>query len=150
MTESITEALGRRVVAADTAEELGEVKAFTVDPTGRRLTAIQVGGRKRNAQVVDWDAITAFGPDAVMVAGADRVHDVGSERVDEMVRGNVEYIGATILTTDGEIIGKVSEVHFDEASGDVTGLLGESGRIAGDRIRSLGGFAAVVEAGVQP
>lgn len=145
MTDSLTEALGRQVIAADSAEELGEVKTFTADRTGRRLTGIHVAGRKRNARMVSWDAITAFGSDAVMVTSSEEIFEVEDERTDDMIRGDVEYLGATVLTADGEIIGTVDEVHFEEDSGQVVGLLTDKSRIDGDRIRSLGSFAVVVD-----
>ena len=39
-TMEMTDALGRRVVAADSAEAIGQVKAFVVDRSGRAITRI--------------------------------------------------------------------------------------------------------------
>ncbi len=146
MTAILTEVLGRRVVASDTAEEIGEVKAVVADRTGRRFTAIHVAGRRRSAELVDWNDITAIGSDAVMVTSAGAVTGVPDQRAEDAVKGAIDYLGATVLSTDGVVLGTVSDVHFDEAGGTVVGLLTKDGRIEGDRIRGLGTFAAVVDA----
>lgn len=145
MTIAFTEAIDRKVVAEDTADDLGEVKTFICDVAGKRVTRIQVAGGSRKPQLVDYADISSFGTDVVLVRKATDVHEADDDRTTDMVRGDVEYIGSRILTTDGREDGKVTEVHFDETNGDIIALLGDTiGRVAAEDIRGLGSYAVVV------
>lgn len=144
MTSTLSELLGRRVVAADTAADLGEVKAVVPNRAGRVLDGIHVSGGKRHPELVKWSDITAVGPDAVMISSSSALTEWTDDRTDEAVRGHIDFLGSTILSTDGAILGSVSDVHFDEESGTIVGLLHDGGRIDGERVRSIGTFAVVV------
>ncbi len=146
MNERMSAALGRRVVAVDTAEEVGEVKAFVLEPSGRRVTQLHVAGRKRSAELVNWSDLAGFGPDAVMVASQDAVTDSVEERAEDMVRGRVATIGARILDTDGFEHGRVTDIEFDASDGTVVAALSDDARWPGDAIRALGSYALIVDA----
>ncbi len=49
MAQTFNDAGSRAVVAADTADAIGEVKGFVVDPTASRIECIHVAGRGRRA-----------------------------------------------------------------------------------------------------
>lgn len=138
-------ALGRRVIASDTADEIGEVKAFVVDRSGRSIDRVQVAGRARHARLIDWSDIATFGPDAVMVVAHDAVHEPADDRDAEVVRGNVEVLGARILDTAGFEHGTVTDLRFDPRSGDIVGVVAGDASIDRQRIRSLGTWALVVD-----
>lgn len=138
-------ALGRRVVAVDTAEDIGTVKAFVLDQTGRRITQLHVAGGRRSAQLVNWSDLTAFGSDAVMVASQRAVTDSVQERADEMVRGHVEAIGARVLDTGGFERGTVTDIEFDPDDGTVLAAVGVDTRWPGDSIRALGSYALIID-----
>ena len=142
---TVSAAIGRRVVAQDTADEIGQVKAFVIDHSGRQVERIQVAGHKRNARLVDWSAIATFGSDAVMVAAHDDVGEAADERDQEVVRGEVTVLGARILDTTGLEHGRVTDVAFDPTTGAVVDVVGGDAHIAPDRIRSLGTWALVVD-----
>lgn len=147
MTTSFTSAIGRKVIAANSADDVGKVKTFVVDQAGTSITQIQVTGRKRNAELVNWQDVEAFGPDALIIKDVVHLHEAPDERTEEMVRGTVEYLDSLILSDDGEELGTVSDVHFDEKSGEIVGVLGETvGRVEGDKIASLGSYALVIRA----
>jgi len=148
MGMKLTECIGRRVIASDSAEEIGEVKRFVFDQSGRSITQVQIGGRKRKAELVDWADIGSFGADAVMVTSADRVHHPIDDRQEAMVDGDIAYLGVKVLSSDGVQVGKVDAVHFDESSGTVLGAeISEGfGLVPTDRIHGLGSFALVVSA----
>lgn len=142
---SMSAALGRRVIAQDTADEIGHVKAFVVDRSGRRIERVQVSGRRRNALLVDWPDIATFGPDAVMVAAHDDVHEPADDRDTEVVRGDVEVLGARILDTSGFEHGTVADLELDPGSGDIVGVVAADGHIDRQRIRALGTYALVID-----
>ena len=145
MSERVSESLGRPVVAADTAENVGEVKAFVLDRSGRTITQLHIAGRKRSAAMVNWSDLSGFGTDAVMVASHDTFTDSVEERADEMVRGHVEVIGARVLDTDGFEHGVLADLEFDPATGAVIAAIGDGRQWPSDAIRSLGSYALVVE-----
>ena len=145
MSSAFTKAVGRKVVDSATADDVGEIKTFVVDQAGRRITRIQVAGRNRNPQMVDWADVKSFGDDVVLITSQSAIHDATEERTTDIVKGAVDYIGTRIITVDGEELGAVDDVHFDTGTGEVIAIMGNNGRVEAARIRSLGTYAAVVE-----
>ena len=146
MSTTFGNALGRPVVAADTAETLGEVKSFVVDRTASQVEAIHVSGRGSDAQIVPWNAITSFGADAVIAKAAHVTEPVSTDRDVETAKGNIAALDARVLTTTGFEIGKAMDVTFDADTGKLTSVHTEEGPIDADRLRSLGSYALVVDA----
>lgn len=146
MSERMSEALGRPVVAADTAENVGEVRAFVLDRSGRTITQLHVAGRKRSAELVNWSDLAGFGTDAVTVTSQGAITDSVEERAEEMVRGHVEAIGARVLDTDGFEHGTVVDIEFDPDNGAVLAVIGDDSRWPGETVRSLGSYALIVDA----
>ncbi len=146
MSETMSAALGRRVVAADTAEDIGEVKAFVLDRSGRRITQLHVAGRKRSPKLVNFSDLTAFGADAVIVASQRAVTDSVEERADDMVRGHVVAIGVRVLDTEGFEHGTVTDIEFDPSDGTVLAAVGDDTHWPGDTIRALGSYALIIDA----
>ncbi|MGF1595991.1 MAG: PRC-barrel domain-containing protein [Acidimicrobiales bacterium] len=145
MTISLRDLLDRRVVSAADAEEVGSVKTVIPDPSGRRLRAIQVGGGRRHPETVRWTDIDAIGDDAVLVSSTDAVDDTTDERSAEAARGHIDFLGSAVLSTNGTILGSVTDVHVNEGDGSVVALMTDAGRVEGQRIRSIGTFAVVVD-----
>lgn len=146
MTETFTAAEGRSVVASDTAEHIGEVKGFVVDPTASRVDAVHVAGRGKKAEVVAWRAIKSFGSDAVMADSASTPQRVSTDRETQAVKGDVDALGRRVLLTSGFEAGSVVDVEFDTETGDLTGIRTEQETFGGDRLVSLGSYALVVTA----
>lgn len=143
--ESVNAILGRSVVGADDALELGEVKAVVLDRAASTVQRLQVAGSKRSPEMVEWDDIENLGADAIMVRSSDSVHDSDDDADADYVRGDIEIIGARVLDTAGYAIGTVEDVTFDAASGAVIAAQTDQGTIPSDRIRSLGTYALVVD-----
>lgn len=143
---ALTEVLGRKVVALDDAEDIGTFEAIVPDRAGRVIERIQIGGRKRSPELVDWDRVTSVGKDAVMVESADAAHQSREDEPDDLyVRGKIEIIGARVLDTDGFEAGEVTDLHFDTETGEITAAMTDDGRIPAERIRSLGTYALVID-----
>ena len=146
MTQSFKAADGRKVISKTTAEEIGSVKSFVVDPSASRVSAIQIGGRRANAELVDWTNVSAFGDDAVIVNSDDVARGPG-EREKDAVKGHIRARGTRVLTTDGFDVGKVSDVTFDGATGELTGIVvNKKDLVSADRLISLGSYALVISA----
>jgi uncharacterized protein YrrD len=144
-TDTFTNARKRRVVASDTAESVGSVKGFILDPGGRRIEAIHIDGHGRHAAILDWSAVAAFGADVVMAHAGDNPSSVGSDHEKAAVKGAVTMLGTRVLTTGGAEVGTVADVEFDTDSGDVVRIFTDEGSIDAARLRSLGSYALVID-----
>ncbi len=143
-TLNMSEALGRRVVATDSAEDIGEIKNFIIDRAGRNITKVHVVGRKKNAELLEWSSLQ-FGPDVVMATSGSDVVEVQQDRDLDSVKGNIDYFGARVLDTNGFEHGTVTEVEFDPSDGSIVRVHGEA-PIDVERVRSLGTYAVVIDA----
>lgn len=141
---SMHETAGHRVVALDTAEEVGTVKAFVVDRSATRVERLQVAGRKKHALFADWSSLESFGEDVVMVKTADSLTESDDARDVDAAKGAISILGARILDSDGFEHGTVSDAVFDARTGDIIEVHGPDGAIDAGSIRSLGSYALVV------
>lgn len=146
MSETFNNSEGRRVVAFDNAEDVGEVKGFVVDRSATRVESLHVGGRGRRADVVPWSHVRSFGPDAVVIDAADAVARVDGDLETDAVKGNVVVRSSRVLRTDGTEAGSVEDVMFDVESGELTGALTTEGHIHASVFRSIGSYALVIDA----
>jgi uncharacterized protein YrrD len=143
MSEFVTQASGRKVVGREDAEVAGQIKSFVFDERVQRIQALHVSGRTRNAELVEWQDIVGFGPDAVVIA-ADRLREVNEERERDAVRHRVDVIGAVVLDDKGDQHGSVRDLRFDPQSGEVEVVIGDHDEWSPDEVLALGTFALVV------
>lgn len=141
----LREALGRRVMARDTAESVGQLHGAVVDATARRVMAVQVG-KGHKARLVDWSAVTGMGPDAVVVDAEASLRAAQGEREEGVLKGDLPLLGHRVLTDRGDVLGALDDVELDETTGEVLTLLTGGETIPASRLRSLGGYAVVVVA----
>jgi uncharacterized protein YrrD len=139
-----SEASGRDVVSTSTAETVGQVAEFVLDPQSRSIVALTLKKAERGDTVL-WGRISAFGPDAVTVPGTEVITDA-NDVVVEMAGKEHRLVGRRTLTTSGEDLGPVEDVEFDPDTGAITALMLDSGPISGDRWIGIGSYAAVVYA----
>ncbi len=142
----LRDAMGRAVVARDTAETAGQVHGAVVDVGSRRITAIQVG-KGHKAQLADWSAITGVGPDAIVVDSEAGFRSAQGEREQRIVKGDIALLGGRVLTDRGDALGTLDDVEFDENTGEVVALVCGDTSVPAARLRSVGGFAIVVATG---
>jgi uncharacterized protein YrrD len=144
VSELISAALGRPVVARDDAETIGEVKAFVFDDRLQRVKSLQVAGSTRRPDLVDWDDIVGFGPDAVVIASEDALRSARDEREVNAVRHRADALGSRVLDERGDAHGTVVDIRFDPGTGAVAALLGEQAEWPVDAVRGFGSFAVVI------
>jgi sporulation protein YlmC with PRC-barrel domain len=138
-----SEANGRKVVSTSTAETVGQVAGFVVDPHTRTVVAVEV--KKAAGDTLAWADIFAFGADAVTVTGAERI---GEATADVAALSGKEHrmLGKRVLSSAGDELGKVDDVDFEPESGQVVALLVTGDQIAGGRLIGVGSYAVVVNA----
>lgn len=143
----LRDVLGLRVIAGDSAEEVGKVKGFVLDRTATRVERVHVGGRARKAELVDWTDIDGLAGDVMMVSAGGDVHRSRDESDSEQLGGDIQVLGARVLDTEGYVVGTIDDLRFDSESGEVLGVVTDSGRIGSERIHSLGTYGLVVDPG---
>lgn len=140
---SLRESIGRPVISRATAEDLGKVAHVVIDTASHAVPALVVGVGKK-AQVVDWPALTGFGPDAVMVNDEAAVRSPSGAVEEATVAGRRSLLGARALTEDGVALGQITDANIDDATGQLIDVVIGDERIAADRLLGLGSYAAVL------
>ncbi len=149
MSDSFRRTTGRKVISRASARDLGTVSHLLVDADQRRIAAVVVG-RGRKAQLVDWEQLSGFGPDAVMVRDEGALRSPLDDRERAATDGKLELVGTRALTERGNQLGVVDDVTFDPGSGAMeTVWIGDREVPAGSLLGS-GPYAVVLDAGQEP
>lgn len=137
-----TEANGRKVVSTSTAETVGHISEFVVDPQSHSVVALilKKGG---DGDTLLWSAITAFGEDAVTVAGAEVVTE-SNPAIAALSGKEKRLLGKRVLTSVGEDLGDVADVYFDPATGTIAALVVPGSELAGQSLIGIGSYAVIV------
>ncbi len=137
-----SEASGRKVVSTSTAETVGQIADFVIDPQSHSLVALTVK-KTHQGNTLLWTRITAFGVDAVTIPAAEVITDA-NDAVAALSGKDQRLIGKRVLSTAGEDLGSVADVDFDPENGRLITLSLAAGGIAGERLIAIGSYAAVV------
>ena len=137
-----SDATGRKVVSTSTAETVGKIDGFVVDPKSRAVLAVQVK-KSHRGDTLAWSDITAFGADAVTVTDTDQLADAG-DAVVALSGKDHHLVGKRVLSTTGDELGKVDDIEFDPESGTLTTLFLADTEVAGARLVGVGSYAVVV------
>ncbi|HVC14528.1 MAG TPA: PRC-barrel domain-containing protein [Acidimicrobiales bacterium] len=130
------------------AEELGTVGNLIFDSSLRRVGAVAVG-RGRKATIVEWHAVSGFGPDAVMVAADAALRSPANDQ-ERFAAGKLDPVGKRVLSAQGNELGVVDDVTFDTETGSVHELLAGDREISATAILGCGTYAVVLEATQDP
>jgi len=137
-----SDASGRKIVSTGTAENVGWIDDFVVDPEVCSVVALKVK-KADQGDILAWKRITAFGADALTVPGADAIGDA-DDTVAALADKHKRLMGKRVLDTFGEDLGPVTDVEFDPKSGRLITLTLKTGSIAGERLLAVGTYATVV------
>ena len=138
------EAEGRKVVSAESAESIGRIEAYVIDPRARSVSAFRLAKVKGDATFVSREDVQ-FGPDAVVVPSSDRLRTARDEAEARAASKELQPIGKLVLDDSGTALGKVGDVEFDPATGAIVEFdLGGQGIVTADRLIGLGAYALVV------
>jgi sporulation protein YlmC with PRC-barrel domain len=144
MTVSLNDLIGRKVVAVDTADELGSIGHVRIDPGTGRITAMTVG-KGRKAQVVPPDAVRGIAGDVVTVTSASALRAAADDDEQALAGGDRDLLRRRVLTTAGYEVGTVADCEFDD-DGVLQLVRTTQGEHPAAAFRSVGSFAVVVAA----
>jgi sporulation protein YlmC with PRC-barrel domain len=140
-----SQAMGRKVVATDTASTVGRVSDYVVDPQLPGIVALTVSKTSAEGSALPWANIIAFGVDAVTVPSASAVV-VPDPYLAGLAGKPHTLLGKRVLTTAGVQLGTVLDVDFDPTIGRLAALLLERGPLDAGRLLGVGSYAAIVRA----
>jgi uncharacterized protein YrrD len=146
----LSEADGRPVVSRASAETLGELKHVVVDVGAHRIVAVHVAGGRRHARLVDWSSIVGFGPDGIVVEDDDAARPPTDDREAAVAAGRLDLDGRLVLSDDGDALGAITDVEFDEESGALRSILAGDERLDAARLRAIGPYCLIVRAASEP
>lgn len=139
----LSQTVGRPVVSASDAAQVGTVAGVVVEPggpDGAVVTAVRLDGVKDGGDVIAWADVHAVGPDAVVVEAATAARFTSADS-----SGRQDLLGKRLLTELGDAAGTLADVAFDPASGRIDLLYGSRGdRVPGDRLLGVGSYAVVI------
>ncbi|MFN0090000.1 MAG: PRC-barrel domain-containing protein [Acidimicrobiales bacterium] len=143
MSELLSAAHGRKVLSRDDAEDVGDVKTAVFDDRVQRIVALHVSGGRRKAQLVAWEDVVGFGPDAVVITSAERLREAHDDE-SAAVRRKINPIGALVIDDHGDQHGVVNDIRFDPESGSVEAIIGDDADWRPSEVCALGSFGLVV------
>jgi uncharacterized protein YrrD len=142
----LSEAGGRPVIGREGAETLGTLRHIVVDVPTRRITALHVAGRRRKASLVDWSSIAGFGPDGIVVQGEDPTRPPADDRELAVASGKLDLDGRLVLSENGDSMGALGDVLFDESSGELRALVAGEQEYDAGRLRAVGPYCVILAA----
>lgn len=145
----LSEIKAKPVVAISDARRVGAVADVLVDPMFRRLTALRIkSDGPGHDSIVAIENVRGIGPDAVTVPSPDVL--LLPERAPHLGGFPSLYsaINSRLLSERGQVLGRISEVHFDPATrqvqsfeymaGTIDTLLGRPRRVESADVISVG------------
>jgi uncharacterized protein YrrD len=146
----LSEADGEPILSRESAERIGKVRHVVIDVAERRIAALHVDGRRKKARLVDWSAITGFGPDSIIIDSERslRSPDEGEEL--EVASGHRDLHGRLVLSDEGLELGRITDIVFDEESGALITIVTDREEHPAGRLRALGPYCMILAAGDLP
>jgi sporulation protein YlmC with PRC-barrel domain len=103
---------GMSLLAVDTGEKLGEIRDVIIQPVEGRVTGLVVRTLDNGELRLRMNDAT-IGPDAVMTSVES--FEYAGDRTREMAGGARaldELVGSNVVTEDGDLLGRISEIYI--------------------------------------
>lgn len=128
-----SDVINKAIVALNTGRRIARVLDLIFDQHENQILALLVEERGvfRSGRMVPLKAVQAIGADAVVVNSEQAILSVSdSPRVKNILRQDVVVKGTRILTQDGQYLGVVTDLYFDEQMGRIEGYEASGGIFA--------------------
>lgn len=110
------DAVGLPVICLQTGEEIGSVQDILCDPEWRVLgVVLHQGNWFQSGTYIPFEHIHAVGDDCLIVTGKEAITSLQNLAENDTVglsTGKMKLKGKTVITEDGELLGKVEDVYF--------------------------------------
>lgn len=135
---------GRKVVSTGTADKVGKISGFLLDPATRMIVALELK-KTDSGSVVPWSDLVAVGADAVTVADAAVIVEP-DEALASLGDKRGSVLKKLVLDDDGRAVGTVKDLDLDPVTGKLRELLLDERTVPGERLLGVGSYAVVVRA----
>jgi len=129
--------IGKDVLSLATGVRIHSVKDILIGADNDQVVAFLVdeGGLLGTSTVVPFEAVTSIGPDAVVIDQDEAVIPASSDPdVKAILERTDKLLGKAVYTDQGQKMGSLADLYFDDASGRITGYE-VSGGTLGDLAR---------------
>ncbi|WP_410514387.1 PRC-barrel domain-containing protein [Paenibacillus sp. BR2-3] len=113
--------IGLAVFEVEEGQEIGKIVDFVVD-SSLTITGIELESKSfftNHVKVVAWKDIVAYGEDAVMIASKESIQKEDTDQIPHTyLLGKNKLKDLQVVTTTGTIIGRISDVYFDQKMGN--------------------------------
>lgn len=122
----LQEMIGLSVFDVESGKEIGKVQDFLLSEDWK-IAGILLEGKglfSAGMKAVMWEDITAYGEDAVMIRNHEVIQKLDSNHIQyTFAVGSGKVKELPVLTSEGVMIGRVSDVYFDQHLGNtITGI----------------------------
>ena len=138
----IVEARKRPIVDTSTAQTVGHVDGFLIEPESARITGLRVSADK-STTILPWESLAAFGPDAITVADATVLRPAADAAEQHRSDPALDPIGKPAIEETGNGLGTIADVDFDPASGKLRAVITDAYELPADKLLGVGSYAMV-------
>ncbi|MWV45459.1 photosystem reaction center subunit H [Paenibacillus sp. HJL G12] len=115
------ELIGLAVFDVEEGKEIGKISDVLIS-VDWKIQALELEGKgffNSSAKSVSWEDIMAYGEDAVMIRNQQAVRKTGADDIQyTYILGKNKLKDLNVLTEDGVLLGKVTDVYFDQEMGN--------------------------------
>ncbi|GIP24934.1 hypothetical protein J23TS9_00640 [Paenibacillus sp. J23TS9] len=115
------ELIGLAVFDVEEGKEIGKISDVMISEDWK-IQALELEGKgffSSSAKSVSWEDIMAYGEDAVMIRNQQAVRKTGADDIHyTYLLGKNKFKDLNVLTEDGVLLGKVTDVYFDQEMGN--------------------------------
>ncbi|WP_106768453.1 PRC-barrel domain-containing protein [Paenibacillus faecalis] len=117
----LQEMIGLAVFDVESGKEIGKIHDFILDKDWR-ITGFELEGKaifSSHVKTVSWEDITAYGEDAVMIRSENAVRKTSADDIPlTYLLGRRKLKEMQVLTEDGILLGRISDVYFEQEQGN--------------------------------
>lgn len=117
----LQEMIGLAVFDVENGKEIGKIHDFILDENWL-ITGLELEGKalfSSHVKTVSWEDIEAYGEDAVMIRSVEAVQKTDADQIPfTYLLGRRKLKEMQVLTEDGILLGRISDVYFEQEQGN--------------------------------
>lgn len=134
--EKLSRVMGLRVLGIKEGVECGQISEFVVDQENKTIKFVVLDSGKGcfGLQVLPIEAVSGMGQDFTTTATAETVTNVWeTEEAMKLAFSDADIINARVVSSTGDVLGKIVDFEFDPESGEIETYIMEDGIEIGKR-----------------
>jgi sporulation protein YlmC with PRC-barrel domain len=142
----LSQLTGQRVTAKGNGEQLGSLRRVLLEPERGSVTAAHLITPEGRQLIMPWSAVSEVGVDGIFVHAGSAARPAEGEQEERLISGDLEVLGKSVLTDEGDSLGELEDVELDEKSGRVVRLVVPGQSVTVGRFVSVGPDAIIIAA----